>query len=44
MEKIELHPQVFLIEDFLSEAECDDYIAHRRENFEEAKIMWEVAR
>ncbi len=39
MEKIELHPQVFLIEDFLSEAECDDYIAlSEGKTFEEAKI------
>lgn len=39
MEKIELHLQVFLIEDFLSEAECDDYIAlSEGKTFEEAKI------
>lgn len=39
MEKIELHPQVFLIEDFLSEAECDDCIAlSEGKTFEEAKI------
>ena len=39
MEKIELHPQIFLIEDFLTEAECNDYIALSHEKvFEEAKI------
>lgn len=39
MEKIELHPQIFLIEDFLSEAECDEYIAlSEGKVFEEAKI------
>jgi len=39
MEKIELHPQIFLIEDFLSETECDQYISLSQEKvFEEAKI------
>ncbi|REC59060.1 oxidoreductase, 2OG-Fe(II) oxygenase [Chryseobacterium pennae] len=39
MEKTDLHPQIFLIEDFLSEAECNEYIALSQEkNFEEAKI------
>ncbi|MGU3374587.1 2OG-Fe(II) oxygenase [Chryseobacterium sp. M5A1_1a] len=39
MEKIELHPQIFLIEDFLTEAECNNYIALSQEKvFEEAKI------
>lgn len=39
MEKTELHPQIFLIEDFLTEAECNDYIALSHEKvFEEAKI------
>ncbi|MGG7439800.1 2OG-Fe(II) oxygenase [Chryseobacterium arthrosphaerae] len=39
MEKKELHPQIFLIKDFLSHEECDQYI-HRSEEqqFEEAKI------
>jgi hypothetical protein len=39
MEKIELHPQIFLIEDFLTETECDQYINLSQEKvFEEAKI------
>ncbi|MDR3024074.1 hypothetical protein [Chryseobacterium sp.] len=39
MEKIELHPQIFLIEDFLTEIECDHYINLSQEKvFEEAKI------
>jgi len=39
MEKTELHPQIFLIEDFLTSAACDDYIAMAQEKvFEEAKI------
>lgn len=39
MEKTELHPQIFLIEDFLTEAECDYYINLSQEKgFEEAKI------
>ena len=39
MEKIELHPQIFLIEGFLTEAECDHYINLSQEKvFEEAKI------
>ncbi|MDW9381278.1 2OG-Fe(II) oxygenase [Chryseobacterium sp. JV558] len=39
MEKTELHPQIFLIEDFLNETECDHYISLSQEKvFEEAKI------
>lgn len=39
MEKIELHPQIFLIKDFLTESECDHYISLSQEKvFEEAKI------
>ncbi|KFF22522.1 prolyl hydroxylase family protein [Chryseobacterium sp. JM1] len=39
MEKIELHPQIFLIEDFLTSNACDEYIAMAQEKvFEEAKI------
>ena len=37
MEKTELHPQIFLIEDFLTEAECEEYIAMTENKvFEEA--------
>jgi prolyl 4-hydroxylase len=39
MEKTELHPQIFLIEDFLTPQECDYYIELANgEVFEEAKI------
>ncbi|MDQ0592219.1 prolyl 4-hydroxylase [Chryseobacterium ginsenosidimutans] len=39
MEKIELDPQIFLIEDFLTHTECDEYILmSQKEVFEEAKI------
>ncbi len=39
MKKTELHPQIFLIENFLSEAECDECIDTSEEKvFEEAKI------
>lgn len=39
MEKTELHPQIFLIEDFLTPQECDHYIELTHEQvFEEAKI------
>jgi hypothetical protein len=39
MEKTELHPQIFLIEDFLTEAECEEYITMTENKvFEEAKI------
>lgn len=39
MEKIDLHPQIFLIEDFLTDAECEDYIKMAEEQaFEEAKV------
>ena len=39
MEKTELHPQIFLIEDFLTSDECDHYITMvQREVFEEAMI------
>ena len=39
MEKIVLHPQIFMIEDFLTETECDQYINLSQEKiFEEAKI------
>ncbi|MFZ4931693.1 2OG-Fe(II) oxygenase [Chryseobacterium sp. Mn2064] len=39
MEKTELHPQIFLIESFLTDTECDQYISLSQEKvFEEAKI------
>ncbi len=39
MEKTELHPQIFLIEDFLTPQECDHYIELTHgQVFEEAKI------
>ncbi len=39
MKKIELHPQIFLIENFLSDSECDHYIELTQDKvFEEAKI------
>lgn len=39
MEKTELHPQIFLIEDFLSSEACDEYVAMAQGKvFEEAKI------
>jgi len=39
MEKTELHSQIFLIEDFLTEAECEEYISMTENKvFEEAKI------
>lgn len=39
MKKTELHPQIFLIEDFLTWEECDQYINLSEEKqFEEAKI------
>lgn len=39
MEKTELHQQIFLIEDFLTSAACDEYIAMANgEVFEEAKV------
>lgn len=39
MKKIELHPQIFLIENFLSHEECNQYIKIAEEKvFEEAKI------
>lgn len=39
MEKTELHPQIFLIEDFLTSSICDEYVAMARGKvFEEAKI------
>lgn len=39
MKKIELHPQIFLIENFLTEEECDYYIELTQDKvFEEAKI------
>ncbi|MBK1894783.1 prolyl hydroxylase family protein [Chryseobacterium paridis] len=39
MEKIELHPQIFLIENFLTDQECEDYIRMaEKKSFEEAKI------
>jgi prolyl 4-hydroxylase len=38
MEKKELHPQIFLIEDFLTPQECDYYIELANGGvFEEAK-------
>lgn len=39
MEKTELHPQIFLIEDFLTAEACDEYIAMAEGKvFEEAQI------
>ena len=39
MEKTELHQQIFLIEDFLTNEECDHYIGLTQDKvFEEAKI------
>ncbi|GAA5091745.1 2OG-Fe(II) oxygenase [Chryseobacterium ginsengisoli] len=39
MKKIELHPQIFLIENYLSDSECDRYIELTQDKvFEEAKI------
>jgi len=39
MEKTELHPQIFLIENFLTDEECDRYIGLTQDKvFEEAKI------
>ncbi|WP_299107495.1 2OG-Fe(II) oxygenase [uncultured Tenacibaculum sp.] len=39
MKKIDLHPEVFLIEDFLSQEECNNYLQHyENKHFEEAKI------
>ncbi|KQT24486.1 oxidoreductase, 2OG-Fe(II) oxygenase [Chryseobacterium sp. Leaf405] len=39
MEKTELHPQIFLIENFLTDEECDHYIGLAQDQvFEEAKI------
>ena len=39
MKKTELHPQIFLIENFLSDQECDHYIEMTKDKvFEEAKI------
>jgi prolyl 4-hydroxylase len=39
MKKIELHPQIFLIENFLTDEECDHYIEMTHyQVFEEAKI------
>lgn len=39
MKKIELHPQIFLIENFLSDSQCDHYIGMTQDKvFEEAKI------
>lgn len=39
MEKTELHPQIFLIEDFLADEACDEYIAMAEGKvFEEAQI------
>lgn len=39
MKKIELHPQAFVIEDFLSSKECSNYIEKaEQQTFEEAKI------
>jgi len=39
MEKTELHPHIFLIEDFLSNSECDEYIKMAQGKvFEEAKL------
>lgn len=39
MKKIEIHPEIFLIEDFLSLEECDTYLKRfENEKFEQAKI------
>lgn len=39
MKKTELHPQIFLIEDFITDEECDHYIDLTQDkDFEEAKI------
>ncbi|MBT2621454.1 MULTISPECIES: prolyl hydroxylase family protein [Chryseobacterium] len=39
MEKIDLHPQIFLIEDFLTNQECESYIKMAEDQaFEEAKV------
>jgi len=39
MKKIELHPQIFVIENFLTHEECDHYIELTKDKvFEEAKI------
>ncbi|MDR2237273.1 MAG: 2OG-Fe(II) oxygenase [Chryseobacterium sp.] len=39
MKKAELHPQIFLIENFLSDKECEEYITLSESKvFEEAKI------
>ncbi|WP_185288387.1 2OG-Fe(II) oxygenase [Chryseobacterium lactis] len=39
MEKIELHPQIFLIKNFLTHEECDRFIRESEDRkFEEAKI------
>ena len=39
MEKTELHPQIFIIENFLTDEECDYYIELTKDKvFEEAKI------
>jgi len=39
MKKITLHPEVFLIENFLSAQECDGYVdKYKNEPFEEAKV------
>lgn len=39
MEKKELHPQIFIIENFLTDEECDKYIKRaEKQTFEDAKI------
>lgn len=39
MKKIELHPQIFIVDNFLSAKECSNYIEKAElQNFEEAKI------
>ena len=39
MKKIELHPQIFIIEDFLTVKECSNYIERAElQTFEEAKV------
>ena len=39
MKKTELHPQIFIIENFLTDEECDHYIELTKDKvFEEAKI------
>lgn len=39
MKKTELHPQIFLIEDFITDEECDHYIDLTQDkDFEESKI------